>query len=64
MKLNQLCIYVTPYHEHLRDVTSAEDFVNGGELLGFMRGEVRGERAFLGASATKKLAGGAGSCCI
>lgn len=47
------------YQEHLGDVASAEDLVDGGELVGFMRREVRGEGALLRAAAAEELARGA-----
>ena len=46
------------YHEQFGDITSAKHFMNRGELLRFMRGEIGRERAFLGASSPEKLAGG------
>lgn len=47
-------------HQHLGDVARTEDSVDGGELLGLERGEVRRKRAVLRAPPAEELAGGAG----
>jgi hypothetical protein len=47
------------YEEHLGDVAGAEDLVDGGELVGIVRGEVGGEGALVGAAPAEELARGA-----
>jgi len=47
------------YQEHLGDVAGAEDLVDGGELVGFVRREVGGEGALLRAAAAEEFARGA-----
>jgi hypothetical protein len=47
------------YQEQLGDVAGAEDLVDGGELVGFVRREVGGEGALLRAAAAEELARGA-----
>lgn len=37
-------------HQHLRDITGTEDFMNASEFLGLLRREVGREGALLGAS--------------
>lgn len=43
------------HREHLGDVTCTEDFVNSGEFLRLVWGEIRGERALFGTSPPQKL---------
>lgn len=47
------------YQEHLGDVAGAEDLVDGGELVGLVRGEVGREGALVGAAPAEELARGA-----
>lgn len=49
------------YQKHLGDVTCTEDFMNGGELVRFVRREVRRERTLLRTTTAEELTSGAWS---
>lgn len=44
------------YLQHFADVGGAEDFVDNGELVGVVGGEIGGEDAVFGAAAAQELA--------
>lgn len=48
------------FHQHLRNIAGAEDFVDAGKFLGLMGGEVGREWTLLGASSPEEFAGSAG----